>query len=62
MLLSGCARVITSCPAPTAIDADVQAAAAAELDALPEDSALAAVVVAGLDDRDKLRACRAVRF
>lgn len=59
-LLTGCASTITSCPAPTPIPRDVQERAADELDALPDDSALAQVVVAGLNDRDKLRACRAI--
>lgn len=58
MCVTGCSRVITDCPAPTPIDPAVQAAAASELD---PDSALAVVLAAALDDRDKLRACRAIR-
>lgn len=55
--VTGCTRVITDCPAPTPIDPAIQRAAAAELD--PE-SALAVVLAAALDDRDKLRACRRI--
>ncbi len=61
MLLSGCAGVITDCPEPTPIPAEIQGRAAAELEALPHGSALAQVVVVSLNDRDKLRACRAIR-
>lgn len=62
MLLSACATSpISTCPAPTPISKDIQERAATELEQLPEDSALAAVVEAGLNDRDKLRACRSIR-
>lgn len=61
MFLTGCARVITDCPAPTPIPAEVQRQAANEVDALPPESALVVVLAAALDDRDKLRACRAIR-
>lgn len=61
MSLTGCARVITDCPPPTEIAPEVQAQAAEEASALPEDSALLVVLAAGLDDRDSLRACRRIR-
>lgn len=60
MLLSGCVTVVSECPEPTKIDPKIQARAADELDALPADSALGVVIAAALDDRDKLRACRAI--
>ncbi|WP_417585164.1 hypothetical protein [Pelagibacterium sp.] len=53
--------MITDCPEPTPIPAEIQGRAAAELEALPHGSALAQVVVVSLNDRDKLRACRAIR-
>tara|TARA_R110002051_G_scaffold67814_3_gene122459 strand:- start:11177 stop:11362 length:186 start_codon:yes stop_codon:yes gene_type:complete len=61
MLLTGCGTTLTDCPEPTPIPADVQGRAAVELEALPNGSALAQVVVASLNDRDKLRACRSIR-
>lgn len=57
MSVTGCTRVITDCPSPTPIDPAIQRSAAAELD--PE-SALAVVLAAALNDRDKLRACRRI--
>ena len=60
LFLTGCATVSSRCPDPTFIPADVQTRAADELDALPADSALAAVVEAAFLDREKLRFCRAV--
>lgn len=59
-LLNGCARVITDCPKPVAIAAEIQAEAANELAALPADSAIGKVMSAAQDDRDKLRACRKI--
>lgn len=59
-LLSGCSQTITSCPAPTPIPEATQRAAAAQLALEPDDSPVLAVVVAGLVDRDKLRACRSI--
>ena len=58
MSVSACASTITDCPEPTPIDPAVQQAAADELD---PTSNLAVVLAAALDDRDKLRACRAIR-
>lgn len=61
-LLSGCATSpISTCPEPTKIPRDIQERAATELSQLPEDSALVVVLEAGLNDRDKLRACRSIR-
>lgn len=61
-LLSGCATSpISTCPEPTRISAEIQEQAAQELIQLPEDSALVVVLEAGLNDRDKLRACRSIR-
>lgn len=60
MSLGGCATVPTSCPAPTQIAPEVQRQAAEEVADLPENSAIAVVLAAGLDDRDKLRACRSI--
>ena len=61
-LLSACATSpISTCPEPTKVEPKVQERAAVELSELPEDSALAVVVEAGLNDRDKLRACRSIR-
>jgi hypothetical protein len=61
MLLTGCVGVLSDCPAPRTIPADVQARAAQELALLPPGSAIGKVLAAGLDDRDKLRACRKIR-
>jgi hypothetical protein len=62
IFLSGCAtNRISTCPEPTKIDPKVQAQAAEEIAALPENSAIEKLLVAGLNDRDKLRACRAIR-
>lgn len=60
MSLGGCATALTSCPAPTQIAPDIQRKAAEEVADLPENSAIPVVLSAALDDRDKLRACRAI--
>ncbi len=57
ILLNGCVTVATSCPEPTQIDPETQRKASEEVASLPETSALSEVLAAGLDDRDKLRAC-----
>lgn len=61
MCLSGCATTLTSCPPPTPIDAKTQTQAAEELASLPANSAIAKVLIAALNDRDKLRACRMIK-
>lgn len=61
-LLTGCVTMVTSCPEPTPIDSAIQRRAAEEVAALPEDSAIIVVMAAALDDRDKLRACRAITY
>lgn len=60
MSLTACGKVASKCPEPTKIAPEVQVQAAKEIEALPEDSALVVVLAAALDDRDKLRACRAI--
>ena len=60
MLLSGCVTAITDCPEPSKIDATTQAQAAEEASKLPSNSAIVTVLGKALDDRDKLRACRAI--
>ena len=59
-LLSGCVSVATSCPEPSQIDPSTQAQAAEEVANLPENSAIHTLLSAGLDDRDKVRACRKI--
>ena len=58
--LSGCVTTVTSCPELTRIDPATQQRAAEEVATLPENSAIITVMAAALDDRDKLRACRAI--
>ena len=62
MLLTGCVMVVSKCPEPTVITVETQLKIKDELLNIPEDAAINELVIAYLNDRDKLRACNRISY